>query len=621
MAAIVSKVFDFLTAYPSFVIAVILLVLIITVLAKFVNGSKPGKNPFYVDTIRPTQPLVTDQAARDRVIKQGFVAKKVPDDLDAIVIGSGMGGMAVAALMAKTGKKVLVLEQHDQAGGCCHTYVDKGYEFDVGIHYVGHMNEGHIDRFYIDQLTNGQLQWARLDEPYDTVIIGETGKEKYFPIYSGKERYRQGLIDKFPNEVKAIDKFLERIDEYRKIDKAGAIVKMVPLWLVNLAISTGLINLITPYFKLALRTTQSVIEELTDDKDLQTVMAYNFGDYGVAPNQSSFAMHAGLVRHFWSGGYYPIGGASEIALQIIPTIEKAGGKVLVRAPVSQILLDKDGKASGVRVQKSSGDIDIHAPLIISGAGFFNTFNRLLPPQALGKAGFKPIIKDIQHGVGAMSLFVGLKGTKEELKLHARNYWAFKGNDLSGQTEDYIGLNAEEAMKSDVPLLFMSFPSCKDPTWEQRYPGKSTCVVITLANWEWFQKWESGRVMKRGKEYDDLKHAIADKMWEQACSLFPQLKDKVDYFEIGSPVSNKYYIAAPKGEIYGLDHNVKRTSAKVASALRPQTKIPNLYLTGQDILGCGFAGAAFGGLLCACSVLNRNVMGDLVKLQKKVAKNK
>ena len=62
----------------------------------------------------------------------GFLASKVPENLDAIIIGSGIGGLGLAVLLAKVGKKVLVLEQHDRAGGCCHTFTEKGFEFDVG---------------------------------------------------------------------------------------------------------------------------------------------------------------------------------------------------------------------------------------------------------------------------------------------------------------------------------------------------------------------------------------------------------------------------------------------------------------------------------------------------------
>ena len=94
-------------------------------------------NPFKDDKRRPREAYVTDQKKRDSVLKQSFAISKVPENLDAIVIGSGIGGLTTATLLSKIGKKVLVLEQHDQAGGCCHTFIDRGYEFDVGIHYIG----------------------------------------------------------------------------------------------------------------------------------------------------------------------------------------------------------------------------------------------------------------------------------------------------------------------------------------------------------------------------------------------------------------------------------------------------------------------------------------------------
>merc|ERR1712106_993743 len=119
--------------------------------------SKPP-NPFLEDTRVPRKEFIHDQKKRDVVIKQGFSKDKIPENLDAILIGSGIGSMTTAAIMAKSGKRVLVLEQHDQAGGCCHTFIDKGYEFDVGIHYIGAMGSQTLNKTLLDQIGDGQVE-------------------------------------------------------------------------------------------------------------------------------------------------------------------------------------------------------------------------------------------------------------------------------------------------------------------------------------------------------------------------------------------------------------------------------------------------------------------------------
>ncbi|XP_030830557.1 all-trans-retinol 13,14-reductase-like [Strongylocentrotus purpuratus] len=585
-----------------------------------VSKLKPGPNPFAEDCARPPAPMVADSSARDKVIKQGFTPQKVPKDLDAIVVGSGIGGLAIAAILAKVGKKVLVLEQHDQAGGCCHTFVEKGYEFDVGIHYIGEMAQSTITRLYIDQLTEGQLLWDPIDKNFDTVVIGEGENKKLFPMQSGsKQWFRESLMKMFPEEEAAIEKFIYYMKEQRKHMQTAFLFKILPMRICQLLISTGMASAMTKYFKYSQISLQRFLDGVTENNDLKAVLSYCFGDYGTLPEDASLMMHTLLMNHYVYGGFYPRGGASEIAYHIVPVIEKAGGRVLVRAPVSEILIDRDGAACGVRVARTTGDVDIHAPLIISDAGLVNTYQKLLPLEIVKKHDLMDKFKGTRTALAGFSVFVGLKGSTKDLNLPARQYWSFINNDLNGITKAYANLSAEEAAKSKVPLLFISFPSAKDSTWDERYPGKSACTLVTLANWEWFEEWEKTRMHHRGDEYDAIKKGIADKMWERVLELFPQLEDKVDYFEAGSPLSNRYYLGAPAGEMYGLDHNKERFTAETWTNLRPETPIPNLYLTGQDIMTCGFAGALYAGLMCGTKILNRNLMGDLSTLKAKKKK--
>lgn len=269
------------------------------------------------------------------------------------------------------------------------------------------------------------------------------------------------------------------------------------------------------------------------------------------------------------------------------------------------------------MSKGSGDVDILAPLVVSNAGFYNTYQKLLPQSVSPINDIIKETKGVKPGLGAMSVYVGLKGSKEELGLKAQNVWAFAENEPDKIIEKFFQLKAEEAGKEDIPILFISFPSTKDPEWDKRFPGKSTCTIVTFAPYEWFEHWKDKRVMKRGDDYEELKHRIGRRMWEQTCRLFPHLKDKEEFFDVGSPLSNQYYIASSKGEIYGLDHNKDRFSPETCVNLRPKTTIPGLYLTGQDILTCGFAGAMFGGVFAASAILNRNAMNDMMNLRKNV----
>lgn len=616
-------VFDQIVNNQGIFVSILLLVVFIFVLSKFFWSPKPGPNPFARDCVRPPKSVVIDQTARDKVLRQGFQPKLVPSDLDAVVIGSGIGGLTSAAILAKSGQKVLVLEQHDQAGGCCHTFINKGFEFDVGIHYIGEMRRRTTTKLLIDQITEGQLEWCDLIDEFDVVALGEPGKQKLFPFRAGGyEVYKKALMENFPREEAAIDKYIALLKEVRRNMMGMMMVKVMPKWIVKLLIATGLINVLTKFFKLSRRTLKSVLDELTDDKDLKTVLAYSWGDYGVPPTDSSFAMHAMLINHYMYGASYPRGGASEIAFHIIPVIEKSGGRVLVRAPVSEILIDDSGKAVGVRVNRSSGPVDIHARVVISDAGVLNTFTKLLPLQIANKTDIYGLLERSVVGpsVGCMSVFVGLNGTAEELGIKPQNIWSYTSNDLSETYKKMMTLSADDLINSDLPMLFISFPGAKDPTFNDKFPGKSVCTIVTFANWEWFKQWQNERVNNRGADYEAVKMSIARRMWQHVTDIYPQLADKEEHFEVGSPVTNNYYIASTRGETYGLDHNVRRFGdPEVLMKLRPETDIPGLMLTGQDALSCGFSASMFSGLLCASSILHRNLYNDLVNLRKQLRK--
>ena len=331
-------------------------------------------------------------------------------------------------------------------------------------------------------------------------------------------------------------------------------------------------------------------------------------------------MHAMLTQHFTRGGYYPKGGASELAFQIIPTIEKAGGRVLVRAPVREILLSENrDRVIGVQVKKGHNVFDILVPLVISDAGLTNTAKSLLPEEVGVATGLTGLADQFKPGLALMTVFVGLDGTAEELGLTASNVWAFNNQDLQAQVDKYVSLAPEEATKVPIPLIFISFPSAKDPTFNDRFPGKSTCEIITASSHHWYQEWEKERVMHRGEEYQGLKMALGRQAWNQMLEIFPDLEGREEYFDVGTSISNQYYLGSYGGEVFGIDHLVGRFSLDAMSKLRPQTPLHGLFLTGKDVMTCGFAGAMYGGVLCASAVLQRNLLSELISTRRELRK--
>jgi all-trans-retinol 13,14-reductase len=511
---------------------------------------------------------------------------------DALVIGSGMGGLTTAAMLSELGWKVCVLEQHYTAGGYTHSYERNGYEWDVGVHYIGDVGAKTRTRRMFDFLTDNQLEWAPMDPEYDRFYIGD----KVFSARAGKKEFRENLVRQFPDEEAAIDQYLELLSQVGGALSMFGMGRAMKPWMRSVA---------APYLKwktpdFMFRKTWDVLSELTDNEDLIAVICGQWGDMGLPPKQSAFMVHSMIARHYLYGGFYPVGGSWKIADYIIPKIQKTGGEVFTYANVEEILIE-NGKVCGVRM---SDDHVIECPVVVSSAGVDNTFNYLLPETIAEDLGYRKSLQEVRPSVGHLCLYIGLKDTAENLGLPKTNFWIYPHNDYDKALADFMASD-----DAPFPVVYVSFPSAKDPDYLNRHPGTATIEIVAPAPYGPFEKWKGSTWGKRGEDYEALKAELSERLLQHLYAKLPQIEGRIDYHELSTPLSTEWFSGYKHGELYGLDHTPERLQQ---DWLTPRTKLEGLWLTGQDVLTCGVTGAMMAGMLTTTAMVGMRRISPLMK---------
>jgi all-trans-retinol 13,14-reductase len=468
-----------------------------------------------------------------------------------------------------------------------------GFEWDVGVHYIGRATDPDSEvRRIFDHLSEGNLRWASMPAAYERIVLGAAS----FEFVAGEERLRERLTRDFPHGAGAIRAYLQRINSAVRWSRPFFVERAVPRPVAAL-LGRALRAPLSRFYR---RTTGAVLSELTTDPVLRGVLAAQWPDYGLPPGQSSFAMHAIVAHHYLEGGSYPVGGASRLAATMIPAIEARGGRVVVNADVGEVLLRK-GAAVGVRLHDGR---EVRSAVVVSDAGASNTYMRLLPPEVPSVEHIRRALSALPPSSSHLCLYVGLDGETTELGLTGSNLWIYPGEDHDLNVRRFL-----EDHEQELPVVFISFPSAKDPSFRERFPGRSTIDVITLAPYDWFRSWEQGRWRRRGESYGNLKERFTARLLDVLYKHVPAARGRVLHAELSTPLSTRHFANYASGEIYGLAHTPERFAARW---LQPRTPVPGLFLTGQDASVGGVMGAVSGGILAGSLILGRNLFSALTR---------
>jgi len=511
---------------------------------------------------------------------------------DTIIIGSGAGGLSAAICLAKKGQKVLVLEQHDVPGGWCHSFYLDGYRFTPGVHYIGLLDKGQSTSLLYEGLgiANDLVFFRMNPKAYEHGWIGD----ERFDFPANFDELVLKLSEKFPAEKKNIRKYLTLV---RNVSRQLQLIPHIKtVWeQITIPFRTKHMG------KYALFSLKRVINWHLKDPLLKKILNIQFGDHGLSPARASFPLHCAVMDHYFNGGFYPMGGGGAIIKAMTNCIKKEGSDVRTSTGVQRILLEGDKKKKAIGVQLENGE-KLFADRIISNADPDITYNKLVGRENLSNR-LKKKLDKTKYSVTSLMLFLTVDMDVRKAGIDSGNIWYMAEGDMD---EVYDEMQKPNIIDGDEFLgIFVSCTTLKDPI---SFNGKHhTLEVITYIDYEAFRQFEDEE-SQRSKAYLEFKERLTVKMINTLEKVLPGVSDHIIMKELGTPITNKFYINSTNGSVYGTEKTLNQIGP---FAFKPRSEIQGLYLCGASIASHGIAGASYSGVQTAGEILNLKQF-DLIK---------
>lgn len=503
----------------------------------------------------------------------------------AVIVGSGIGGLASAASLAKSGWDVLTLEQNAQLGGYLAPFERGGFEFTPGVHYVGEARSGGRLHEGLAQLeVDAESAFAELD-PDGFDVYRFPGTE--IRMCRGADRYEDRLASHFPHERDGLARF------FRTVRAIGdAIASAAPTGATSLRARIRQLASTPTLLRWQGRTYGDLLGSHLRDPHLRAILAAAGGAYGLPPGRASALVGAGLLAHYLEqGAFFPRGGSGALRDRIVETARRHGARFRTDAAVAEILL-RDGKAVGVRLE--SGE-RIDADAVISDADPVVTYGRLLPPGTLHER-MRRKVQSTEHTLGSFALYLGMRRDLRRHGLGAMNVWDYPDWDL-----DALYARLEHGPLRQEPFFFLSPNSLKDDTGALAPEGCSTLEIVVLMPYAPFERFRDLPPGHRGPDYEAEKRRIGDWLLEAVERRWPGLVGDVEVREASTPATNESYVRAVRGAAYGPALIPRQTGLH---AFRTTTPIPALFLAGAGVFGDGITPCLQSGLAAARAAMRR-----------------
>ncbi|WP_348799557.1 phytoene desaturase family protein [Flavobacterium adhaerens] len=491
---------------------------------------------------------------------------------DFVIIGSGLGGLVSAVILAKEGYSVCVLEKNNQFGGNLQTFVRDKIIFDTGIHYIGGLAEGqNLYRYFKYIGIMDDLNLKRLDvDGHDMISFGDVSVE--FPHAQGYDNFVKKLSYFFPDEKEAIQNYCDAI---------VTTCNSFPLYNLRSKgeYDTDILSI----------NAKDYIETLTDNELLRAVLAGSNFLYAGNGDKSPFYVHALTVNTYMQSAWRCVNGGSQITKQLLKQLKSHGGEFFKYKEVTQLVSEnnsitnaimKDG--TEVSAKTFISNIDLKATLKLVGENSF-------------KKAFVNRISSLEESISAFSLYIVFK--PQTFKYFNTNYYHFKNTNDVWQAQDYTEENWPKAYMASMNV------SKKQSIWAE---GMTFLTYMKFSEVEtWTETFNTVTNEKdRGESYEAFKERKTNRFLEEIEIKFPGIRACIASIYTSTPLSYRDYIGGKNGNMYGYN---KDAANPLKTFIPTKTKLDNLYVTGQSVNMHGVLGVTIGAVLTCSEILGKEYL--------------
>lgn len=517
------------------------------------------------------------------------------DRFDTVIIGSGLGGLECAYLLAKHGMKVCVLEKNREAGGCLQSFRRGDREFDTGFHCVGSLGEGEILQRIFRYFGLMELPWHRLDpDSFEEVFTGG----KSYLLANGYENFAERLGSFFPHERDAVRRYSEFL---REVGDHTADLLFAGQTYAGAAAAGKLQRLFA-------RDAYGFLEKGLGNRSLIDVVSGNALKMELDKATLPLYVFAQISSSFIKSAWRLFGNSSAITRRLVEGIRKNGGEVITGAEVT-LLAEEEGaiRYAEIRRRDPEGRFQSKESERVYAEKFISDLSPALTVSLIGEcAAIRPIFRKrvlrLEQTFGMFTVNISLR--KNTVEYFNRNIYSYVPElespwDICDAIRN--GKTAGVMITSRVPeSAYMGMPG--------RHFTENIDILAPM-DFGTVRKWADTSAGKRGEEYTEFKNSKAEEVISLAEKHIPGLRGAVEGITTSTPLTWMDYTGAVCGTAYGIRKKCNDLSRTLIPTGSP---IPNLFFTGQNLNLHGILGVSITSLMTCSRILGNGSVASVLK---------